>query len=69
VGVEMNLTRNASNFDLNVNNLFPGLPCPIESSTNLATWTTYMAFTASATNSILSVSNQSNGTVFYRVNY
>lgn len=49
VGVEMNLTRNGSNIDLNVNNLFPGLSYTIESSTNLMTWATYMAFTASTT--------------------
>ena len=69
VGVEMNFTRNGLNFDMNVNNLYPGLPYTIESSTNLKTWTTYMAFTARATNSILSVTNKSNGQVFYRMNY
>lgn len=69
VAVEMNLTRNGSNFDLNVNRLFPGLPYTIQSSTNLTTWTTYTAFTASATNSIQSVTNKSTRQVFYRVNY
>ena len=69
VGVEMNLARNGTNFNLNVNNLFPGLPYTIESSTNLTTWTTNLAFTASATNSTLSVTNKSTRQVFYRVNY
>lgn len=69
VAVKMNLARNGSDFGLNVNHLFPGLPYTIQSSTNLTTWTTYMVFTASATNSMLSVTNNSNGRVFYRVNY
>ncbi len=69
VGVEMNLTRNGANFNLNVNNLFPGLAYTIESSANLRAWTTYHAFTASATNSILSVTNKSAGQAFYRMNY
>jgi len=65
----MNLARNGTNFILNVNNLFPGLPYTIQSSANLTTWTTYTTFTASATNSILSITNKSNGRAFYRMNY
>jgi hypothetical protein len=69
VAVEMNLARNGTNFDLNVNNLFPGLPYTIESSTNLTTWANYKAFTAGATNSTLSVTNKSDRQVFFRVGY
>ncbi|MGH7967633.1 MAG: SGNH/GDSL hydrolase family protein, partial [Limisphaerales bacterium] len=69
VSVEMNLARHGSNFDLNLNHLFPGLPYTIESSTNLTAWTTYSVFTASATNSIISVTNSSTRQVFYRVSY
>lgn len=69
VDVEMALTRNGTNFNLTADNLYPGLPYTIESSTNLTSWTTYQAFTASATNSILSVTNKSSRQVFYRVNY
>ncbi|HEX3625058.1 MAG TPA: hypothetical protein VH280_06465 [Verrucomicrobiae bacterium] len=68
VGVQMNLARNGTNFNLTVNHLYPGLPYAIESSTNLTTWTTNLAFTANATNSILSVTNKSSR-AFYRVNY
>lgn len=69
VGVEMNLAGNGTNFNLTVGNLYPGLPYTIESSTNLTTWTTNLAFTASATNSVLSVTNKSGREAFYRVNY
>lgn len=69
VGVQMGLARNGTNFNLAVNNLYPGLPYTIQSSTNLTTWATYLAFTASATNSILSVTNKANRQAFYRVNY
>ena len=69
VGVELNLARNGTNFDLNVNHLFPGLLYTIERSTNLTTWTTYLALTANTTNSILPVTNKSTWQVFYRVNY
>lgn len=69
VGVEMGLARSGTNFNLTVDNLYPGLPYTVESSTNLSTWITNSAFTASATNSILSVTNKSNRQMFYRVNY
>ena len=69
VGVQMNLARSGTNFNLTVKNLYPGLPYAIESSTNLSTWTTNLAFTATATNSVLSVTNKSNRAAFYRVNY
>ena len=69
VGVQMALARNGTNFNLTVNNLSPGLPYTIQSSTNLTTWTSYQAFTASATNSVLLVTNKPNRQAFYRVNY
>jgi phospholipase/lecithinase/hemolysin len=69
VGVEMGLARNGTNFNLTVNDLYPGLPYTVESSTNLSTWITNSAFTASTTNSVLSVTNKSNRQAFYRVNY
>jgi phospholipase/lecithinase/hemolysin len=69
VGVEMAFAGNGTNFNLTVNNLYPGLPYTIQSSTNLMSWSTYEAFTASATNSIVSVTNKSNRQAFYRVNY
>lgn len=69
VSVEMKLARTGTNIDLNINNLFPGLPYTVQSSTNLTTWTTYSAFTASATNSTLSVTNKSGPQVFYRMSY
>lgn len=68
-GVAMNLAGNGSNFNLKINDLFPALPYTIESSTDLRTWMTYLAFTASATNSILSVTNKSTRQVFFRINY
>jgi phospholipase/lecithinase/hemolysin len=69
VGVEMALSGKGTNFNLTVNNLYPGLPYTIQSSTNLMSWSTYQAFTASATNSIVSVTNKSNRQAFYRINY
>lgn len=69
VGVQMNLARSGTNFNLTVNNLYPGLPYAIESSTNLSMWTTNLTFIATATNSVLSVTNKSSREAFYRVNY
>ena len=68
VGVQMNLAPNGTNFNLDLNNLYPGLPYTVESSSNLTVWTTYLAFNASATHSILSVTNKS-VRQFYRMNY
>jgi phospholipase/lecithinase/hemolysin len=69
VAVQLNLVTNGGNLNLKVNNLFPGLPYTIESSTNLTAWTTTQAFTSSATNFTMTVTNQGKGQVYYRVSY
>ncbi|HEV2452952.1 MAG TPA: SGNH/GDSL hydrolase family protein [Verrucomicrobiae bacterium] len=69
VGVQVNLARSGTNFNLNLNNLYPGYSYAIQSSSNLTTWATAMTFTSSLTNSVMSVTNKSNRQVFYRVSY
>jgi thermolabile hemolysin len=69
VGVQLNLARNGTNFNLTVNNLYPTLPYTIQSSANLVTWSNYQTFTATNTNAVVTVTNGPGAMSFYRVGY
>ncbi len=70
VAAELNIVRSGTNFTLTASNLYPTLPYTIQSSTNLTTWSNYLAFTATSTNATMTLTNQpgKRGT-FYRVSY
>jgi hypothetical protein len=55
--------------DLVITNLFPGLPYTVQSSTNLASWSTYQTFTAASTNASVMVTNGPGAKMFYWVQY
>lgn len=70
VGAELNIVRSGTNFTLQAANLYPTLPYTIQSSTNLTSWSDYLAFTATSTNSTMTLTNQpGKGGTFYRVSY
>jgi phospholipase/lecithinase/hemolysin len=69
VGVQLNLARSGTNFDLTVNNLYPSLSYTIQSSANLTTWSNYQTFTATNTNAVVTVTNGPGAMSFYRVGY
>ncbi len=69
VGVQLNVARNGTNFNLTVNNLYPSLPYTIQSSANLVTWSNYQTFTATNTNAVVTVTNGPGAMSFYRVGY
>ncbi len=68
VGVQLNLGRNGSNFNLTVLNLSPGLAYTIQSSTNLTRWSDYQALTAASTNATVPLTNGP-ARIYYRVRY
>jgi phospholipase/lecithinase/hemolysin len=70
VEAELNIVRSSTNFTLKTSNLYPTLPYTVQSSTNLTTWSNYLAFTATSTNTTMTLTNQpgTRGT-FYRVRY
>ena len=62
--------RSGTNFTLKASNLYPTLPYTIQSSTNLTTWSNYLAFTATSTNTTMTLTNQPvTRAMFYRVSY
>ena len=69
VGVQLNLARNGTNFNLTVLNLEPGLPYYIQSSTNLSLWSDTQTLTAASTNATVVVTNGPGTKTFYRVRY
>ena len=69
VGVQLHIVPSGTNFTLAVGNLYPGLPYTIQSSTNLTSWSNYDAFTATATNTTVALTNGMGGNAFYRVAY
>jgi thermolabile hemolysin len=70
VEAELNIVRSGTNFTLKTSNLYPTLPYTIQSSTNLTTWSNYLAFTATSTNATMTLTNQPGKRgVFYRVQY
>jgi phospholipase/lecithinase/hemolysin len=69
VGVQLNVARNGTNFNLTVSNLYPTLPYTIQSSANLVTWSNYQTFTAVNTNAVVTVTNGTGARSFYRVGY
>jgi phospholipase/lecithinase/hemolysin len=70
VAAELNIVRSGTNFTLNASNLYPTLPYTIQSSTNLTTWSNYLAFTATSTNTTMTLTNQPGKRgMFYRVQY
>ena len=69
VGVQLNVARAGTNLNLQVSNLYPGLPYTIQSSPNLATWTIYQTFTATNTNAAVVLTNAPGTRSFYRVEY
>jgi hypothetical protein len=67
---ELNVVRSGTNFTLMASNLYPTLPYTIQSSTNLTAWSNYLAFTATSTNTTLTLTNQPGRRgMFYRVSY
>jgi phospholipase/lecithinase/hemolysin len=69
VGVQLNVARNGANFNLAVNNLYPGLPYTIQSSVDLAIWSNYQTFTAMSTNAVTVLTNGPGARLFYRMRY
>lgn len=69
VGVQLNLARSGTNFNLTVLNLEPGLPYTIQSSTNLSLWSDSQTLTAASTNATVVVTNGPGTKMFYRVRY
>jgi len=71
VAAELTMGRSGTNFTLKASNLYPTLPYTIQSSTNLTTWSNYLAFTATSTNTTMTLTNNQPVTrgMFYRVSY
>jgi phospholipase/lecithinase/hemolysin len=70
VEAELDIVRSGTNFTLDAYNLYPTLPYTIQSSTNLLSWSNYLAFTATSTNTTLTLTNQpGKREMFYRVSY
>jgi len=70
VEAELNIVRNGTNFTLEPYNLYPTLPYTIQSSPNLTTWSNYLTFTATSTNTTLILTNEpGKRAIFYRVSY
>ena len=70
VEAELNIARSGTNFTLTASNLYPTLPYTIQSSTNLTTWSNYLVFTATSTNTTMTLTNQPGKRgAFYRVQY
>jgi phospholipase/lecithinase/hemolysin len=70
VAAELTMGRSGTNFTLKASNLYPTLPYTIQSSTNLTTWSNYLAFTATSTNTTMTLTNQPvTRAMFYRVSY
>jgi phospholipase/lecithinase/hemolysin len=70
VSVAAGLGVKISGTDLNltVSNLYPGFAYTIQGSTNLTMWTNYESFTATSTNTMMTVTNAGKR-AFYRVGY
>lgn len=69
VGVQLNVAHNGTNFNLMANNLYPGLPYSVQSSTNFINWSNYQTFTAATTNAVVVLTNGSGAKSFYRMGY
>jgi phospholipase/lecithinase/hemolysin len=69
VGVQLNLARNGTNFNLTILNLEPGLPYTIQSSTNITIWSDTQTLTAASTNATVVATNGPGSRAFYRVRY
>jgi phospholipase/lecithinase/hemolysin len=70
VAAELNIVRSGTNFTLKAFSLYPTLPYTIQSSANLTTWTNYLAFTATSTNTEITLTNPPGARgMFYRVSY
>jgi phospholipase/lecithinase/hemolysin len=69
VGVQLNVARSGTNFNLTVNNLYPSLPYTIQSSVNLVTWSNYQTFAPTNTTTVVTVTNGPGARSFYRVKY
>ena len=70
VQAELDIVGSGTSFTLEAYNLYPTLPYTIQSSTNLTTWSNYLTFTATSTNSTMTLTNQPGKRgMFYRVSY
>jgi phospholipase/lecithinase/hemolysin len=69
VAVQMNLAHSGTNFILTTTNLYAGLAYTIQSSTNLAAWSTLKAFTATTNNLITTLTNPPAKQTYYRAIY
>jgi thermolabile hemolysin len=70
VAVQLDISRSGTNFTLVASNLYPTMPYTIQASTNLTSWSNYMAFTAASTNATMTLTNKPGEKgVFYRVSF
>jgi phospholipase/lecithinase/hemolysin len=70
VAAELNIVRSGTNLTLTVSNLYPTMPYTVQASTNLTSWSNYMAFTAASTNATMTLTNKPGEKgVFYRVSF
>jgi hypothetical protein len=69
VAVQLKVVRNGPSVNLVANNLYPGLPYFIETSTNLSTWSGSETITPTGATATVTITNGPGANVFYRVRY
>jgi outer membrane lipase/esterase len=69
VSAELSIPRTGAQTNLAVQNLYPGLPYTIQSSSNLIAWTDYQTIKPASTNAAVVWTNQPQPRIFYRVRY
>jgi len=70
VAAKLNFAHSGTNFTLTAANLYLTLPYTIRSSADFSTWSNFLMFTATSTNTTLTLSDQSGMKgMFFRVNY
>jgi thermolabile hemolysin len=67
VAVQLGIAQNGTNLSLAVSNLYPGFGYGIQSSGDLMTWSNYQTFTATATNTTMTLTNGTSR--YFRVGY